>query len=41
MPNSAQQAVVLLLPEKTIAVAGRIERGIAPKTMIEKLRGNL
>ncbi len=36
---NAEQEIVLLLPKKTIAAAGRmaIERGIDPKTMVEKL----
>ncbi len=36
---NAEQEIVLLLPKKTVAAAGRmaIERGIDPKTMVEKL----
>ncbi len=36
---SHQHEIALLLPKKTIAAAGRmaIERGIDPKTMVEKL----
>ncbi len=36
---NAEQEIILLLPKKTIAAAGRmaIERGVDPKTMVEKL----
>ncbi len=37
--SNNQHEIVLLLPEATVAAAGRmaIERGIDPKTMVEKL----